>query len=980
MIRYTALLAVFLSCACLLVACGGGGGDADQGGDVVGRAGDGAPVANPGLDQDVAVGALVTLEGAASAVAASTQPTYSWSFSSLPVQSAAVLEEPKSSSPHFVPDVPGAFVLRLVVSAGDAASEPAFVTIVAHLPGEVPDGESPGRLADACQPFIDEARDALMFVWRDDDGLWHVRAFAGAGPAVRYVGRIRSSSGVRGAPVPEALAGSGGGVVEEGGAITFDLNVNPGSYSGFAFAPIDGNAELNFSLDEPGGAVLRVGPRRSPAASVFRMDRTGPCGAPQADGRPPVAPAGALALWREELGEGSLDRWRLRDGAGADHAGSIVSDQPFGTVAAEPAGSPEILQAVGGRIDFALPAAASGFSFDIAKGAHPCLALDTPADAAVLVGPGSFPLVPPFDLVTLGECPAASSGDDSTYNYLVFLTDDQRWDTLNHDVMPLLHQRLEEHGGVRFTNAYVTTPLCCPVRATIHSGGLYAHRTGYLLNIGPNGNVDVFRDDRTLARLLHDRGYSTMFVGKYFSTYAGVVYEHAFPYVPPGWTRFVGRSSWTTDPAGWGNFLYTTGSSRDVPSIGVTARSRRYTMDYEKDLVLDFIDQARDRPFYIFVAPSAPHPPAMPAEQDAGRFSGFVYDNPAIGADVSDKPSWVAAWPAKGETLTPDFIRAQLDSLQAVDRAAAEIIDRLEAHGILDRTILMFASDNGFLWGEHGLWGKGVPYEASVRVPLAIIAPQRTQFVEDDHLVAMNLDIGATVVDFARLDLTAGGVEPGSDGISLRPLIEGSDASWARENLFMEHFGPRADMYGLWNGVVQHRGRERWKFVQSGSGEEELYDLAVDPNELRNLLGEPDYAVKAGELRDLVQTNRPLAITTFAKAIQWGAVGEFYQQELSAWGGTPPYDYRWSLHPDYPLPRGLALQAHPRDPFKAIISGVPEQPVCRRPVWVTVEDVMPADAARETVRERGQRYTIDTYRFTIGTRNPAGGIVNPCNG
>ena len=118
-------------------------------------------------------------------------------------------------------------------------------------------------------------------------------------------------------------------------------------------------------------------------------------------------------------------------------------------------------------------------------------------------------------------------GDNQRFNFVIFLTDDQRWDTLW--AMPILQEKLAAR-GVTFTNAYTSNPVCCPSRASLLAGGFYSHNTGVLTNTMPNGGAYRFRDDRTLPRLLQKSGYKTMLVGKYLNDY-----ELMAPYVPPGW-------------------------------------------------------------------------------------------------------------------------------------------------------------------------------------------------------------------------------------------------------------------------------------------------------------------------------------------------------------------------------------------------------------------------------------------------------------
>jgi N-acetylglucosamine-6-sulfatase len=569
------------------------------------------------------------------------------------------------------------------------------------------------------------------------------------------------------------------------------------------------------------------------------------------------------------------------------------------------------------------------------------------------------------------------------YNFVLVLTDDQRAGTTDSDgpqrvtdAMPLLRARLEAHGGVDFTSTYVTTPLCCPSRAGFHAGGQYAHTTGFLSVSAPLGGIDVFRDDRTLARLLQDKGYSTFFAGKYFVTYSSKgVYQHAWPYVPPGWTRWFGRASFATGNSDWNNFNYILGSSGDSSSVGTSQFVHQYTMDYEGRQALDFIDQAKSRPFYLFLATTAPHEPATPASTDLGKYGSFQYDRPSLHDDVSNKPAWVARWPTKNTPGGMTLVRHQLESLQAVDRAVAAIIDKLAALGILDRTLFVFTSDNGYMWGEHGVWEKGVAYEESVRVPLAIIPPGASGAPrQDDSLVAANLDIPATIADYAGIDLTAGGTRHGTDGLSLKGVLERPGTALGRKNLLLEEFGYSNDAYGLWAATVQHDGAQKWKYVYyPGSREEELYDLVADPYEMNNLQNSEAYAPKKAELKAYTDQHRALAVRTFA--VPAGTVGQPYQAVISASGGVPPYNYAWSVDPLYPLPSGLTVAPDPADPQRAIISGIPQRAVCRQQSIIDVEDVQQSAGAPETDNGRGQKYPM---RYWVTIQNSNG--TSPCTG
>ncbi|MFQ6115100.1 MAG: sulfatase-like hydrolase/transferase, partial [bacterium] len=263
------------------------------------------------------------------------------------------------------------------------------------------------------------------------------------------------------------------------------------------------------------------------------------------------------------------------------------------------------------------------------------------------------------------------------YNFVVILTDDQHWDTVGdtgvnaeiremfgRPIMPEVEQHLVAK-GVLFTNAFVTTPLCCPDRASTLAGGFYAHNTGVLTNRPPNGGAQKFKDKETLSTLLQNEGYKTAFIGKYMNGYANIDPEG---YVPPGWTRFVA----TFKKKSWTNYSVVIGCSGINPSLGVIAEQTQYITDFQKDQALDFLEQYGDSPFLLFLSTHAPHTPATPAAgEDEQLFSGYTYRGRAYGeSDLSDKPAWVQTQAEEFESkidTRDELHRKQLRSLQAVD-------------------------------------------------------------------------------------------------------------------------------------------------------------------------------------------------------------------------------------------------------------------------------------------------------------------------
>jgi len=402
---------------------------------------------------------------------------------------------------------------------------------------------------------------------------------------------------------------------------------------------------------------------------------------------------------------------------------------------------------------------------------------------------------------------------------VLILDDDQRADTIQY--MPILQRELVAR-GVTFTNAFVTTPLCCPSRASLLRGQ-YAHNTGVLTNGGGDlpeeresrhpGGAEAFDDRSTLATWLKAAGYRTGLFGKYLNGYMQLTTR-----VPPGWDEWVVFAG--------GFFGY------PLNENGVVRRMGNAPEDYGTDVIarraVQFIDRGGSAPLFVYLAPFAPHAPATPHPRDAAAFRDLAPWRPPSynEADLSDKPQWVRRLPS----LTPqrqaqgdEFRRQQLRSLQAVDRAIGEIIEALRRTGRLEGAVILFTADNGLSWGEHRwLDRKSCAYEECVRVPFVVRGPGIPAGRTDARFVH-NIDIAPTFAELA-------GVRPGLpvDGRSLLPLLRG-DAAW-REEILLEYWGPALL---TWTAVRT----DRWKYVEYENGDRELYDLAADPYEMSSIAG-----------------------------------------------------------------------------------------------------------------------------------------------
>lgn len=495
-----------------------------------------------------------------------------------------------------------------------------------------------------------------------------------------------------------------------------------------------------------------------------------------------------------------------------------------------------------------------------------------------------------------GKAPAAGAKP----NIVLILTDDQRWDTAEmmidgQESMPNLREELISQ-GVSFKNAFVSTPLCCPDRASLLAGGFYAHNTGVLTNELPNGGFEKFQDHNSIAVALRQAGYETALVGKYMNRYT-----LTDGYVPPGWSHFAGVHRMRS----WFDFDVVDGEGLpDESTSGAVVTARQYLTRHLSDRAVEFIDDSGDAPFFLYFAPVAPHEPATPAPGDENLFASFSYRGRGAGeTDLTDKPGYVRALASSYDrTAINTFAREQLRSLQSVDRSIAEIVEAVRRKGALDNTVFIFTSDNGYLWGEHRLSGKAFPYEESIRVPLVIRMPGAEPHAEELPVVT-NVDIGATIVDLAGLDRA-------SDGRSLLPLLSGTATSWRTEFLIQGYGDLR------WSGVRGTHAGRTWKYVEYVSGERELYDLTADPFERRSRHKDTSRAVREAMSVFAVKTAALRGLSILDTLLPEAAAGVPYSYTLSRWGGRAPF--QWTIL-EGALPAGITLHVE-----TGLISGTPE--------------------------------------------------------
>ncbi len=430
-------------------------------------------------------------------------------------------------------------------------------------------------------------------------------------------------------------------------------------------------------------------------------------------------------------------------------------------------------------------------------------------------------------------------------NIIVVLSDDQRFDAIDAthspdpDVplpaMPAVMERLANQ-GVTFSNAFVSTPVCNPSRASFLTGR-YAHQHGVYRNRGPLGAAH-FDDRESLATVLHGAGYRTGFFGKYSTEYRITQGPRGeYPYTPPGWDEFYAFDNL----GGVTHDRFSMFQNGERVHYGVDQPA--YSTDVLADQAADFVAKASqtDQPFLLFVSTAAPHSPYRPADRHLGAFSRSPLFLPPsfFEKDVSDKPAWVQSLPPVdllnflGSILG---MRAQLEMGLSIDELVAALFTKLEAAGVADETVFVLTSDNGLAWGEHRWLSKACPWEECLRVPLLIRYPKLAPLGRVEAGMAVNVDLAPTLVDLAGAT-----VPEHWTGRSLVTSIDGTQREARSDFLVESYSGDLRTFVGVRN--------LDWLWVEYLSGEQELYDLSADPFQLENLARDPSHQTRIEALR-----------------------------------------------------------------------------------------------------------------------------------
>jgi arylsulfatase A-like enzyme len=419
--------------------------------------------------------------------------------------------------------------------------------------------------------------------------------------------------------------------------------------------------------------------------------------------------------------------------------------------------------------------------------------------------------------------PASPHKPDQRLNVVLILSDDERWDGTT--VMKNVKSLLVDH-GVNFTNAHVTTSLCGPSRASILTGQ-YAHHTGVLDNFGPHAYPAFTEQSNDLAVWMHRAGYQTALVGKYINAYTGAAGHHM---IPPGWDDWQVMDSIPMEAY----YNYSINDNGHLEHYGRKPSDYSTTVLTQK--AVQFIHGAR-HPFFLYFAPVAPHLPAIPAPGDQNKLENIApIHSPAFNQRNIGKEPW-RFWHKEMLSVAAQLYinhhvrERQEESLLALDRSVRSVVQALKARHELNRTVILYTSDNGFLWGEHRLGGKVWPYQESTHVPLIVRAPWTTTPTRNNQPV-LNIDLAPTISALA-------GVKPGlpEDGRSFLPFLQGQQTPW-RHAFLVEYLGKDLLHDGGPPPYVAVQNR-RNLYVEYRNGWRELYNLKKDPWELNNIAGNP---------------------------------------------------------------------------------------------------------------------------------------------
>ena len=417
-------------------------------------------------------------------------------------------------------------------------------------------------------------------------------------------------------------------------------------------------------------------------------------------------------------------------------------------------------------------------------------------------------------------------------NVVFILTDDHRYDAMSfmdHPFAKTPHMDTMAKNGAHLKNAFVTTSLCSPSRASILTG-LYTFRHRVIDNQRP-----VPEGTKFFPQYLQKSGYTTAFVGKWHMGHENDEQRPGFDY----WVSFKGQGHY-----------YPPHDKYTINDNGKRAPQDGYITTFLEQHAIDFLETQtdRDKPFFLYVSHKAVHGPFTPEPKYRGSLAKYPYDLPASSKMLRNnnlnRPRWLLdqrnSWhgmdfPLHTGNTAEELYKNYCEALRSVDDSIGAIMEQLKKMGIYDETLVIYMGDNGYMFGEYGLIDKRVAYETSSRVPMLMQCPDMIQGGAVVDQVVANIDIAPTILEVMGLK-----TPPHMDGQSFLPLAKGKSIPWRDYFLYVyyweqnypqtpTHFSLRGDKYkyttyyGLWDT-------------------DELFDIRSDPMEQNNLIHNPAFS------------------------------------------------------------------------------------------------------------------------------------------
>ena len=428
-------------------------------------------------------------------------------------------------------------------------------------------------------------------------------------------------------------------------------------------------------------------------------------------------------------------------------------------------------------------------------------------------------------------------------NVIFVLSDDHRYDFMGFmdgpEFLETPHMDRMAAQGAHLQNAFVSTSLCSPSRASILTGR-YMHRHAVVDNQRPVPKGTVF-----FPQLLQRAGYETAFIGKWH-----MGHDHDDP--RPGfdhWVSFAGQGDYF-DPT-----LNVNGQRGQVTG---------YTTDVLTDHALKWLNQKRDKPFFLYLSFKAVHYPFVPAKRHHGRYDKAKIKYPETMANTEENYRSQSNWirqrrygihgidhmqtgPFDDDPVPSfdDLYRRYCETVHGLDENLGRVLEYLDKTGLSRSTLVVYMGDNGFALGEHGFYDKRDAFEESIRVPMLAYAPGMIRPGTKITQMVQNIDIAPTILEVAGAPPVPR--EATMDGRSFLPLLLGRQIPW-RDQILYEY-------YWEWNfpatpTVFALRG-DRYKYIYYHGvwDRNGFYDLQTDPIERHNLINVPAYQEAITDMR-----------------------------------------------------------------------------------------------------------------------------------